>query len=166
MSKTVAGLFQSERDARAAVREIEDSGLERDYWSYIDRESNQLGDQLTELGIPQRAAILYADGIKRGGVLVLIQALPDDVAEQIAALLHHYDLIDVEEGIEDLDQRTASEGATPIMPLASTLSGVYPGGPTIVPITGAEPAPGEEDAATHAVDLATDDREHPPHANY
>lgn len=154
MPKTVVGLFQNERDARAGVREIEGLGLDRNHWSYIDREFNQLADRLTELGIPQHDAILYADGIKSGGVVVLLQALPDDIADQTAAVLHRFNLVDVDEG---RDEAAAPSTTVP--------SGVYAGSATIVPIEGAELGPGDTES-TYPGDLAPDDQQHPPRANY
>ncbi len=169
MAKSVVGLFQNEREAREALRELDSAGLSPDHVSYVDRQSNLLADNLAQVGIPQDDALIYSDGVKRGGVLIVLQALPEAAAEDVAAILNRYNLVDIAAGTRGLRESSeATAGST--MDQGGTPSGpgncrVYQGRETVMEIAGEEQLHGSADEpATGALDR--DVTEHPPHENY
>src|SRR5258705_128955 len=70
--KTVVGLFENYTDADRAVSELNARGFSR----------NELG-ALVGMGIPEEDANFYAEGVKRGGVLVTVQTNDDRAAEAL-----------------------------------------------------------------------------------
>ena len=169
MAKSVVGLFQNERDAREALREIDSVGLNPDQVSYVDRESNLLAGNLAQVGIPQDDALIYSDGVKRGGVLIVLQALSESAAEGAAGILNRYNLVDVAAGTGGLRASSESTSSSPAAQGSARGSGgncrVYQGRETVVEIAGEEPMHGGGDEpATGALDR--DVAPHPPHENY
>ncbi len=170
MAKSVVGLFQNERDAREALRALDSAGLSSDQVSYVDRESNLLAGNLAQVGIPQDDALIYTDGVKRGAVLIVLQALPDAAAEDVAAILNRYNLVDIAGGTGGLRESSEATGGSLADRGGMTHSGpgncrVYQGRETVVQIAGEEPMHGGGDEPdTGALDR--DVAPHPPHENY
>ena len=96
MAKTLVGLYDTFTDAQKVVQELEKSGFSRsnislathstgdmknqnaDY-TYAEKTSSrgmgrQLITMLTDYGVPQNEADSYAEGVRRGGALVLVKA--------------------------------------------------------------------------------------------
>jgi stress response protein YsnF len=51
---------------------------------------------LVKMGVPEKDAHYYSEGIKRGGVLVTVNA-PDDMVKQVANLMQKHGAIDIEQ---------------------------------------------------------------------
>lgn len=51
---------------------------------------------LTQVGVPERDAHVYAEGVRRGGTLVMVRA-EDDAANKVAEILDENDAVDVDE---------------------------------------------------------------------
>ena len=169
MAKSVVGLFQNERDARDALRELDSAGLSPDQVSYVNRESNLLADHLAQVGIPQDDALIYADGVKRGGVLIVLQALPEAAAKDVAGILNRYNLVDIAAGTRGLRESSEATAGSPT-DQGGTPSGpgncrVYQGRETVMEIPGEEPVHGGADEPGTGT-LNRDVTEHPPHENY
>jgi uncharacterized protein (TIGR02271 family) len=89
MAKTVIGLFQDLSKAQAVVQVLVDDGVRReDIRTLTSREGASVGT-LTALGVPEPEAQAYVEDVRRGGVLVLVDA-PDDRADRIVALMGRY----------------------------------------------------------------------------
>src|SRR5512133_2766461 len=58
---------------------------------------------LVDLGIPEEHAKLYAEGIRRGGTLVVVRT-QDNLAEQARMLLNRFSPVDIENRAEDWRQ--------------------------------------------------------------
>lgn len=54
---------------------------------------------LVNMGVPEEEAGYYAEGVRRGGTLVTIDA-PDDMADQAVDIMDNYDPIDIQERAE------------------------------------------------------------------
>jgi hypothetical protein len=52
---------------------------------------------LTQLGVPEDEAHYYAEGVRRGGTLVTVQAQTDDIAVCAAAMMRSHGAWDIEE---------------------------------------------------------------------
>jgi uncharacterized protein (TIGR02271 family) len=89
MAKTVIGLFQDLPKAQEVVQALVDDGFRRDAIQTVtSREGASVGT-LTALGAPEAEAQAYADDVRRGGVLVLVD-VPDDRADRAVALMERY----------------------------------------------------------------------------
>jgi hypothetical protein len=92
MGMIVVGLVADAHKARGLVRALEDDGFELE-------DLDASGGVLTELlsrGVPEREAALYAEGVRRGGMLVFARARDDDEAAHAAETM-------VEHGVVDID---------------------------------------------------------------
>jgi hypothetical protein len=58
---------------------------------------------LVDMGVPDEEAHYYAEGVRRGGVLVMVRAA-DDVAERAASVLATHDPIDFTQRVEEWRQ--------------------------------------------------------------
>lgn len=51
---------------------------------------------LTNIGVPEEEAHYYAEGMRRGGVLVAVNTAEDDMAEQAAAIMRDHGAVDID----------------------------------------------------------------------
>ena len=111
MTRTIAGLLDSHRTADLVVEHlVQEYGVPReqvrvyagDVASVAEARSPQDSDQglsLSDLGLPEKKARAYAEGLGRGGVLVAAQ-VEDDQIERVMAAYREY-------GAADLDVHVA-----------------------------------------------------------
>ena len=105
MAKTVTSLFHDQHKAASAVNRLEQAGFPRGNVTVYSDASGNLIDDLEDAGVPRSDADAYAEGVRRGGCLVVVECDDDEVGRVV-------DILD-DEGVLDLDeQRTAwrSEG--------------------------------------------------------
>jgi uncharacterized protein (TIGR02271 family) len=103
MAKTVIGLFQDLSKAQEVVQVLADDGVRREDVRTLTSQEGASAGTLTALGVPEAEAQAYADDVRRGGVLVLVD-VPDDRADRIVALMERY-------ATADLGTRTGAEAA-------------------------------------------------------
>ena len=103
MAKTVIGLFDDVTEAQNVVTDLVNSGFKREeVRSVAAATQGESGSDLspyTDLSIPEPEARSYAEGVRRGGTLVSVQAA-EDRADLAAEILERH-------GAVDIDQRTA-----------------------------------------------------------
>jgi uncharacterized protein (TIGR02271 family) len=103
MAKTVIGLFNDVTEAQNVVTDLVNSGFKREeVRSVAAATQGESGPDLRaykNLGIPEPEARSYAEGVRRGGTLVTVQAA-EDRADLAAEILERH-------GAVDIDQRTA-----------------------------------------------------------
>jgi uncharacterized membrane protein len=58
---------------------------------------------LTDLGVPEEEAGYYAEGVRRGGVLVMVEA-EEAMADRVVSILSHHHPIDLAERVEQWRQ--------------------------------------------------------------
>jgi hypothetical protein len=88
---------------------------------------------LANAGVPEEAAHVYAEGVRRGGALVSVRA-PDDRAETIAAILHSSAGVDIDarradylaEGWDGFDESAAAYSEEQIRDYRSSYGVVPP----------------------------------------
>lgn len=95
MAMTVVGLYDDETTARKAATSLRDNGF-KDAWIHIEahgadettsrRDGNLVGT-LTSVGVPNDEAQFYAEGVRRGGSLLILEA-PEDRADRAAELMN------------------------------------------------------------------------------
>jgi uncharacterized protein (TIGR02271 family) len=86
MAKTVIGLFDNLREAQHIVQALVDDGFRReDIRTLTSQEGASVGT-LSALGVPEAEAQAYADAVRQGGALVLVDAA-DDRADRAVAIM-------------------------------------------------------------------------------
>jgi hypothetical protein len=92
MGMIVVGLVRDAHEARGLVRALEDDGFELD-------DLNVSAGLLTELlsrGVPDKEADIYAEGARRGGMLVLVRVEDDDEAAEAAETMAEHGVVDID----------------------------------------------------------------------
>jgi hypothetical protein len=87
MTRTVTSLFHTEQHAMAAVGRLEQVGVPRediDVWST----PHNLAPLLEDMGVSRSDAYAYADGVVRGGSVLIVKC-GDDAVDQVASILDH-----------------------------------------------------------------------------
>lgn len=96
MSKTVVGLFPQSNDAQSAMRDLETMGVRRSSVQVMTSDArDQVLTALTNVGVPQDDAHLYAEGVRRGGALV-VGTVEDSQADQAVSILDRNNTIDID----------------------------------------------------------------------
>src|SRR4051812_637200 len=88
----VVGLVKDAHQARGLVRALEDDGFELDDLDV----SAVLLTELLSRGVPQEEAQAYAEGARRGGMLVFVRAEDDDEALEAAEAMAEHGAVDID----------------------------------------------------------------------
>jgi uncharacterized protein (TIGR02271 family) len=86
MAKTVIGLFDDPRHAQHIVHALVDDGFRREDIHAMTRQEGAAVGTLSARGVPEAEADYYAEGLRRGGVVVLVDAA-DERADRAAAIM-------------------------------------------------------------------------------
>ena len=93
-------LFHQPEHARAAVQALRSAGIGGDGVQTLgDEEASSTGmgiEDLTALGVPERDNQHLQEGLRRGGVIVSLQA-PDDRSAEIERIFHKYSADKIDE---------------------------------------------------------------------
>ncbi|MGQ0655054.1 MAG: hypothetical protein ACT4P4_22780 [Betaproteobacteria bacterium] len=92
MAMVVVGLMQDAHQARGVVRALEGAGFDLED---IDT-SGTLVDELMLLGVSDEDAHFFAEGARRGGMIVCARAGDPRMAEQAADIMDEHGAIDVD----------------------------------------------------------------------
>jgi uncharacterized protein (TIGR02271 family) len=96
--KTVVALYDDSASARTVIEQLEAAGIPRvsisTMGSGLETVSNTLGGtdrvvELTRLGVPENDAELYAEGVRRGGTLVISRLTDAQIDPAITVLEGH-----------------------------------------------------------------------------
>lgn len=94
MAKTVVGLFGDETEARRAVSELQSSGFTGNDVTMTPAADPQTAiEVMSAAAIPEKDLRVYAEAVRRGGILVLVHT-ENQTAQQAADILAHYRLVD------------------------------------------------------------------------
>jgi hypothetical protein len=88
----VAGLMKDAHQARGLIRALADAAFEREE---IDMSGGPIMG-LVNCGVPEGEAHVFAEGVRRGGVIVAVRADDEMEAEQAALLMSRHGAIDIE----------------------------------------------------------------------
>jgi uncharacterized protein (TIGR02271 family) len=86
MAKTVIGRFDDMRDAQQVVQALADDGFRREAIRTLTRPEEASVGALSAHGVPAAEAQEYADAVRQGGAVVLVDT-PDDRADRAVALM-------------------------------------------------------------------------------
>ena len=95
MAKTVIGLFDDSRQAQQVVQALVDEGFRREDIRTLTRPEEASAGTLSAEGVPETEAQDYAEGLRRGGVVVLVDAA-DEQADRAVAIMEHLPAVDRE----------------------------------------------------------------------
>jgi hypothetical protein len=119
MIKTVTSLFHSELHAIAAAKHLEQTGISRDdidIWST----PHNLPPLLEDEGLSRADAYAYAEGVLRGGSVIIVKCNAGDV-DRVVGILDQEGVLDLDEqqvtwrsqGWQEDAGATASSSGTP-----------------------------------------------------
>lgn len=118
MTKTVIGIFDDVSDAQKVVRELEDSGVQREDIQIMANEGREeytasqtenesdtgsgsaIGNFFRSLfggDEPQEDAGSYQEAVRRGGTLVTVNASNDEMVERVTDIMEDNNAVDVDE---------------------------------------------------------------------
>jgi uncharacterized protein (TIGR02271 family) len=86
MAKTVTSLFQDQAKAADIVTRLEQSGIPRTDVSVYTGSEIGLDNNLADFGVPNSDAHAYAEGVRRGGSLVVVKC-DDGQVDQVVSIL-------------------------------------------------------------------------------
>src|SRR4030095_927677 len=114
MAKTLVALYDTCRDAERVVQELMQDGFPRSdvhlaldhtegcetqhaavAWDYAS-EGDTFFETLVDLGVPHEEAHAYAEGVRRGGALVVVES-SDERAERGMAILQRLHPVNIHE---------------------------------------------------------------------
>jgi uncharacterized protein (TIGR02271 family) len=95
MAKTVIGLFDDPRQAQHIVQALGDAGFRREDIRTLTRPEEASVGMLSAHGVPAAEAQAYADAVRRGGALVLVDTA-DDRADRAVAIMERAPAVDRE----------------------------------------------------------------------
>jgi uncharacterized protein (TIGR02271 family) len=157
MTKTVVGLFENLQDARGAMQELERAGFDAANVSVVQEAWQGLGDALTNVKIPQHDVAIYTDGVRQGGVLIVLQALPEADARQAVEILDRYNVVDIDRQGIHADQSTAHHAtqARTSTRAGSGSTALYEGGEIRIPVVEEELRVGKRAVEAGGVRITT-----------
>jgi uncharacterized protein (TIGR02271 family) len=105
MAKTVIGLFDDSRQAQQVVQALVDEGFRREDIRTLTRPEEASAGTLSAEGVPETEAHYYAEGLRRGGVVVLVDAA-DEQADRAVAIMEHPPAVAIMERPPAVDRET------------------------------------------------------------
>jgi len=159
MAKTVIGLFEQMRDAQGALRDLEAAGLPRNAVTFVQQAEPDLNSRLASIGIPEQDAGIYADGVRQGDGLIVIQGVSDDDAEHAATILDRYNVVDISGRKQPFQRMSLQRSAATTSTAANT--NLYQGDEIALPIIEEELRVGKRTVERGGVRIRTRIEERP-----
>ncbi len=95
MARTIVGLFDSFPEAQEVVQDLVNADIASENISIIANDAEGwLVGSLTQAGIPEKQAQSYAEGVRRGGTLVMVNTM-DDVSDRASEVMNRHHVVDV-----------------------------------------------------------------------
>jgi uncharacterized protein (TIGR02271 family) len=134
MAKSVVGLFDDRNHAQMAMRDLESAGLSNSA-TFVDNASSNFSSMLTNAGIPQQDATIYAEGVQQGGSLIMLQALNDRDAETAADILDRHHVVDISQRMRGFQRQSLERTSTTTTARGTAMnSNLYNGQDIAIPI--------------------------------
>ncbi len=95
MAGYVVGLFDHVTDGQAVVRDLGLAGFDSNKVELNSSNPDVLVSRLTSVGVPENDATVYADGVRRGGSVLIVHAQTDDEAAQAAEIMQRHHMVDI-----------------------------------------------------------------------
>lgn len=112
MANTIVSLFENSTSIQKIVSDLTAAGVGRNDINIIGSDagssSNLLGT-LTGYGVPENAARVYQEGVRRGGTLLTVRA-SDEMVDPVMDVIHKYGAVDINERAAQYRASGAPEG--------------------------------------------------------
>ena len=101
MAKTIVGLYDHRKTARTVINDLEEAGFGQDHLRFastqkgdatgydIDANNDANADSLKSYGVAEDESRFYAEGVRRGGSLVIARVHDDDVDRAVDIMSGH-----------------------------------------------------------------------------
>ena len=99
MANTIVSLFDNSADLQNIVRDLTSLGIRRDEINIMGSDSggsDDLRSTLGSYGVPENAARVYQEGVRRGGTLLTVR-VSDDMVDPAMDIIHRYGAVDINE---------------------------------------------------------------------
>ncbi len=128
MAKTIVGLYDDHETAEKVVNALTQQGVDRDnihvetrgdlkasrLTSGRDSNTREITSALTKRGVPEEEALFYAEGVRRGGNLVVVE-VADEHVQVVAEMMHRHRPVEMkrrrtsweEQGFADYDEQAS-----------------------------------------------------------
>lgn len=122
MAKTIVGLFQQMQDAQGAMTDLDSAGLS-DNASFAPQAEPELHSRLASAGIPQQDADLYANGVRQGMPMIVVQGVADSDAEEVASILDRRNTIDISSLTQNYTRQSLERSGASVSTTSSSTMG-------------------------------------------
>ncbi|MBC7907699.1 MAG: DUF2382 domain-containing protein [Rhodospirillaceae bacterium] len=99
----VIGLYEDPGKAQQVINELIQAGLQKNDVELMAQDEQELESHISELGIREEDAHLYAEAVRHGKAVVRAQTSEDN-AEQILELLNRNGALDLDEVAQEFEQ--------------------------------------------------------------
>ena len=99
MANTIVSLFDNTTNLQNIVRDLTSLGIRRDDITTMSSDAGGDGNLLRTLssyGVPENAARVYQEGVRRGGTLLTVR-VSDDMVDPAMDIIHKYGAVDINE---------------------------------------------------------------------
>jgi len=94
MTKLTIGLFEEHNEAKAALKDLANSGFDRKTIEVVESYKSSLDRDLQKQGVPQRDAQAYVSGVKSGDTLLYLLT-EDNRSELAREILNRHGALDI-----------------------------------------------------------------------
>lgn len=96
MLKHVVGLFDDPNEAQAVVRALRDSGFRDDaIMTFVPNTAEEVVRTLIHVNFPSADAHAYAEGVRRGGTLVIVRAETAEETNRATKIINQHSVVDI-----------------------------------------------------------------------
>lgn len=106
----VIGLYDDPGKAKQVINELMQAGLQQNDVELMAEDQQELESHISEFGIRQEDAHLYAEAVRHGKAVVRAQT-SDDKAEQILELLNRNGALDLDEVAQEFEQEEQKQSS-------------------------------------------------------
>lgn len=114
MSTTVIAMYDNADKAEQVVSEIVRAGVSRDAVDVFRGEGNggsAVVGKLTERGVEKQEAVIYAEAIGKGGLMIAVDA-PEETAQDAFEIMNRFGARDLDQLVAEAEQPEQEHGQT------------------------------------------------------
>jgi stress response protein YsnF len=115
MSTTIIAMYDNADKAQQVANEVVRAGVSRDAVDVLQSNgSSSLVGKLTERGVEEREAAIYAEEIGNGGSIVTVEA-PDETAENACEIMNRFGARDLEQLLAKATESRQEQESVPVV---------------------------------------------------
>ena len=112
MANTIVSLFDNNTNLQNIIRDLTALGIARNDINTMGSDSgsaSNLPSTLSSYGVPENAARVYQEGVRRGGTLLTVR-VGDDMVDSAMDVIHKYGAVDINERATQYQAGSANQG--------------------------------------------------------